>query len=148
MLRAVKSYNFVATLYLLSDVLPHLSSLSLVFQRVSLDLCIVEPEVAATIATLKNLRHQAGPYLRQLDDQLTKFATDFGLNVTDFMRHGFQVSIREKYIDKLVDNLTERFSDSELLSALVTLFDSNKAASSISLEDYGNSAVSVITAHS
>ena len=34
LVRAVKSYNFVATLYLLSDVLPHLSSLSLVFQRV------------------------------------------------------------------------------------------------------------------
>ena len=34
LVRAVKSYSFVATLYLLSDVLPHLSSLSLVFQRV------------------------------------------------------------------------------------------------------------------
>ena len=89
LVRAVKSYNFVATLYLLSDVLPHLSSLSRVFQRVGVDLCTVEPEVAATIATLKNLRHQAGPYLRQLDDQLTKLATEFGLNVTDFMRHGF-----------------------------------------------------------
>ena len=79
----------------------------------------------------------------QLDDQLTKLATDFGLNVTDFMRHGFQVSTREKYIDKLVDNLTERFPDSELLSALVTLLDSNKAASSISLEDYGYIVLSV-----
>ena len=68
LVRAIKSYNFVATLYLLSDVLPHLSSLSLVFQRESVDLCIVEPQVAATIATLKHLCSQAGPYLGQLDD--------------------------------------------------------------------------------
>ena len=47
--RAVKLYKFVTLLYLLSDVLPHLSTLSLVFQRESVDLCIIEPQVAATI---------------------------------------------------------------------------------------------------
>ena len=98
-------------------------------------LCIVEPQIAATIAALKHLRNQAGPYLGQFDDQLIKLAT---LKVTDSMRHEFQISIREKYIDKLIDNLTERFADSDLLSALITLFDSNKAASSIGLEEYGN----------
>ena len=150
LVHAVKSYNFVATLYLLSDVLPHLSSLNLVFQRESVDLCIVEPQVAATIATLKHLRNQAGPYLGQLDEQLIKLATDFGLKVTDSMRHEFQIRIREKYIDKLIDNLTERFADSDLLSALITLFHSNKAASSIEpigLEEYGNSSLRVIAAH-
>ena len=150
LVHAVKSYNFVATLYLLSDVLPHLSSLSLVFQRESVDLCIVEPQVAAAIATLKHLCNQAGPYLGQLDEKLIKLATDFGLKVTDSMRHEFQMRIREKYIDKLIDNLTERFADSDLLSALITLFHSNKAASSIEpigLEEYGNSALRVIAAH-
>ena len=60
----------------------------MVFQRESVDLCIVEPQVAATIATLKHLRNQAGPYLGQLDDQLTKLATD--LKATDSLRHEFQ----------------------------------------------------------
>lgn len=32
LVRAAKSYNFVASLYLLSDVLPHLSSLNLVLE--------------------------------------------------------------------------------------------------------------------
>ena len=35
LVRAIKLYKFVAMLYLLSDVLPHLSTLSLVFQRES-----------------------------------------------------------------------------------------------------------------
>ena len=34
LVRAIKLYKFVAMLYLLSDVLPHLSTLSLVFQIV------------------------------------------------------------------------------------------------------------------
>ena len=115
-----------------------------------MDLCIVEPQVAATIAALKHLRNQAGPYLGQLDDQLIKLATDFGLKVADSMRHEFQISIREKYIDNLINNLTERFADSDLLSALITLFHSNKAASSIEsvgLEEYGNGSVRVIATH-
>ena len=81
---------------------------------------------------------------------MIKLATDFGLKVTDSMRHEFQISIREKYIDKLIDNLTERFADSDMLSALITLFHSNKAASSIEsvgLEEYGNSSVRVIATH-
>ena len=61
------------------------------------------------------------------------------------MKDGFKNNIREKYIDKLIDNLTNRFADSELLSALATLFSPSKAA--CNTEDYGNSAVSIIAAH-
>ena len=34
-----------------------------------------------------------------------RLTTEFGLCVTDSMKQEFQKSIREKYIDKLVDNL-------------------------------------------
>ena len=102
---------------------------------------MVEPQVTATIATLKYLRTQAGPHLKQLDETLAKLAAEFGLNVTDTMKHDFQINIREKYVDKLVQNLTERFADSELLSALITLFHPNKASQSTSFEEYGNDAV-------
>ena len=39
--KALKSYNFVATLYFLSDVLPPLSKLSLVFQAASVDFSLI-----------------------------------------------------------------------------------------------------------
>ena len=80
---------------LLSDVLPHLPSLSFVFQRESVDLCIVEPQVAATIAALKQLHKDADPRLGQLEDQLTKLETNFGLIVTESMKH-VKKNIREK----------------------------------------------------
>ncbi len=71
LVHAIKCYKFVATSYLLSDVLPHLSTLRLVFQR-DVDLCMIEPQVAATVASIKFLRNQPGPYLTQLDDTISK----------------------------------------------------------------------------
>ena len=67
LVHAIKLYNFVSMLYLLSDMLPHLSTLSLVFQRESVDMCIIEPQVAATIPSLRHLRSHACPFLQQLD---------------------------------------------------------------------------------
>ena len=76
LVRAIKLYKFVALLDLLGDVLPHLSTLSLVFQRESVDLFIVEPQVAATISSLRHLRSHAGPYLQQLDKVVGRLNTD------------------------------------------------------------------------
>lgn len=56
----MKYYKFVATLYLLSDVLQLLSKLSLVFQKENVDLTVVKPIVNATIASLKTLRDSPG----------------------------------------------------------------------------------------
>ena len=68
------------------------------------------------------------------------------------MKQEFQQSIRDKYMDKLGDNLNDRFADFALLSALITLFHSSNAAMSmqsptICFEEYGDGAVNVITAH-
>ena len=68
------------------------------------------------------------------------------------MKQEFQQSIRDKYMDKLGDNLNDRFADSALLSALITLFHSSNAATSmqsptICFEEYEDGAVNVITAH-
>ena len=44
----------IATVYLLSDVLPVLTQLSLVFQTADVDLSVIKPQVSATIASLKS----------------------------------------------------------------------------------------------
>ena len=142
LVKAMNSHQFVATIYLLSDVLPHLTTLSLVFQRQAVDLSLVQPQVSATIASIKFLRSKPGPILNQLDNTLTELSSNFGLKVTEEMKTHFQVSIREPYIDKLVENLQDRFRDSDLLAALVTLFDSTKASrfhtdSGSSFDSYG-----------
>ena len=68
--------------------------------------------------------------------------------MTDAMKQELQQNIREKYIDMLVENLKDRFTDSDLLSSLITLFHSSKAAKSMqSFEEYGDGAVNVVAAH-
>ena len=122
LVRALKSYNFVATLYLLSDVLPLLSKLSLVFQQKSIDLTVVKPLVTATITSLRELREQPGVFLKQLDTILAKLSMEFGLKTTQTEKDVFQEQIRKKYLDTLIENLENRFSESELLNAFITLF--------------------------
>ena len=78
LLNAMKSYKFVATLYLLSNVLPILSTLSLVFQKENVPLTAILPNVNATIASLKLLK-SAGLHLRKLDDILVDLTSQFGI---------------------------------------------------------------------
>lgn len=71
----------VASICLLSDVLPHLTILSLVFQRKDVDLSIVQPQQQLHLyfSSVNN----PGPNLKQLDDTLSKLSSEFGLKVTE-----------------------------------------------------------------
>ena len=66
----VKSYKFVATLLMLSDILPPLSNLSRAFQRKDLDSTLFKPLVAGTRAMLQNLMASPGQYFASLDQFL------------------------------------------------------------------------------
>ena len=65
----MKMYYFVASLYL-SDVLPCLSTLSLLFQKDMVNLTSIKPQVTATIAAVRLLGNQLGTNLLKLDDVL------------------------------------------------------------------------------
>lgn len=147
LLHAVKSYNFVATTYLLSDILPHLTSLSLLFQKEDVDLSVIQPQVTATISVLKSLRCTPGPCLQRLDEAITKLATEFNLSVTEGMKQAFQKNVREKYLDALVDNLENRFSDSGVLRAFASIFSAEKAikVQSDCFNSYGDSEVEILS---
>ena len=100
LLHAMKTYRFVATLYLLCDVLPILSITSLVFQKENVSLTAILPSVNPTISPLSLLRTQPGVYL-----DLRDLSTQFGITVTDSDNEYFQKHVREKYVDMLVDIL-------------------------------------------
>ena len=120
LVQSIKSHYFVSTVYLLSDVLPHLSTLSLVSQTENIDFSIVKPQVAATIGALKHLRENPGPHLRQLDETLQSLSTDFGLVTSSTLKLQFEENIRKRYIDKVIEILEDRFPDADLLLAFNT----------------------------
>lgn len=120
--------------------------LNLVFQKEDVDLSIIKPQVSATIASLKLLRSNPGPYMQELEEVVSDLTSQFGLVVTENSKESYNQNVREKYIDFLVENLQNRFSDSSVLSALITLFDRKRALSASAIEDYGNVAMDEIAA--
>ena len=70
------------------------------------------------------------------------------------MKKSFQDNIRQKYIDKVIENLEDRFPDDELLSALDTIFNPESALKSSQSSEsstvfgiYGDSAVTTLSDH-
>lgn len=149
LLHAMKSYDFIASVYLLSDVLPKLTALSLVFQREDVDLTIIQPQVNATVSSLKLLLNHPGPYMQGLDATLTQLSGSFNFTTTENQRVSFKTNIHDKYLQNLISNLEDRFSDSGVLSALATIFNSQKAmcCPSDQFSSYGEREIATISAH-
>lgn len=63
LVKSIKSYLFIACVYLLSDILPQLSNLSLVFQQMNIDFSMIRPIVFATITSLQSFKTTPGYHL-------------------------------------------------------------------------------------
>ena len=115
-------YKFVACAYLLSDVLPHLSRLSRIFQKENVDLSLIQPCLKTTIDTIKKYQHTPGPNLSKVDHVLATDLKDFQIEATSTQKEAFKSSIQVLYIQAIVDQLHDRFPHVELLDAF-SIFD-------------------------
>ena len=88
----------VCTVYLLSDVLPHLSRLSRIFQRGDVDLSLIQPCLKTTIDTISKYKETAGPNLSRNDQVLATDLRDFDITATYTQREAFLASIQAEYI--------------------------------------------------
>ena len=61
----VLPYCVIATVYLLSDILPLLTTINLVFQREHVNLTAIEPKVNSMVAALKLLKLHPGPHFKK-----------------------------------------------------------------------------------
>ncbi|CAH1242606.1 ZNF862 [Branchiostoma lanceolatum] len=120
----LSQYKAIATLYLLCDVLPHLSGLSKIFQQKRLDLTEVHTAVETKKEVIRLARDQPleGRRLSELDEDLRPGGRLDGLDiqVSDKQREDF-ARLRRSFIDHLLENLDERFPQTELLSAFGVL---------------------------
>lgn len=118
------TYKTIATLYLLCDVLPHLSALSKCFQQKKLDLTEIHKAVETKKQVMQLARDQPleGGRLADLDADLGPGGRLDGLDilVSDRQREEF-AHVRSAFVDNLVENLEERFPQTELLAAFGVL---------------------------
>ena len=118
----MKCYKFVACLYLLSDVFPHLSRLSCIFQKEDVDLSLVQPCLKTTIDAIKEYMHCPGPNLSKVDDVLVTDLKDFQIIATDSQKDTFKSSLQAVYIQAIIDQLYNRFPHVELIDSF-SIFD-------------------------
>ena len=75
-------YEFVACTFLLSDILPSLNRLSLIFQRKDIEFSVVQPRVHLTISFLESLKSNDGPIMKQLPKIFEEELITFNFNAT------------------------------------------------------------------
>jgi hypothetical protein len=123
LVKMIKSYDFVASLYLFCDVLPQICRLSLVFQQQNVDLSIVQSQVSAVIAYISVYENNPTPSLSKLGADLSTGSLEhLAITVTTEKEARFFTNIQQKYIIALKEHLENRLPSTELLDAFC-IFD-------------------------
>ncbi|XP_076103623.1 zinc finger protein 862-like [Mytilus galloprovincialis] len=117
----VKSPSFVCTLAMLGDVLPHLNRLSKLFQKTSVDFTLVDPLVSSTQMTLLRLLEYPADHMTNLPTRFEQLE-EYGVKGSETDITSFKERIYHQYINNVVENLHQRFPDTNILDAL-SVFD-------------------------
>ena len=86
-------------MYLLSDILPHLSRLSQLFQERDIDFSKIHVHVSNTIEVLETLKTRDGPYMQKLDAALGGEVSACRIVTKETDPHCFNRNIKNAYIE-------------------------------------------------
>lgn len=143
----VRKYEFFATLFMLSDVLPPLAQLSRAFQTENIDFSMVRPLVAATIATIQTLKDHPGEHFKSLPDAVRDLQKFNISNPSSEQRESYVVNIYKKYMSTLVQHLESRFPDVGLIEAF-SIFDVKSLPEDpVQCQSAGTTHVDTLCAH-
>ena len=122
-----KMFSFVAMTYMLSDVIPLMEKLNLIFQKETVNLAMIQPVVESTKTSLQNLLQTRGRSEKKFFTTVRQnggsvFQT---ITLTHVNREPAYTQQRDLFIQELIDSLNNRFPDEQLsvVSALVNVFD-------------------------
>ena len=136
------TFSFLATTYLLADILPILARLSKRFQRSQVDFTTVTDGISVTTAALTSFKKIPGPKLEKFLSEIPAEPESgsfyyLGHKIPDSQRQRNDfASNRTKLIDKLIDNLKSRFPDAGIISSFAIL-DPQNLPSPADLPSYG-----------
>lgn len=111
-LKSLKDPTTLRCLLLLADTLPHLCIVSLLFQRRDVNLGMVKSTMDKTLKTLQIRKTQDGPWLLK-EQQIAA-----SINITTEPKADFNTKVRTPFLDQLIDNVTARFTDSDIIDQL------------------------------
>jgi hypothetical protein len=105
LLKFMKSYKFVATLYLLSDILPHLSRLSKIFQKEDIDLSLIQPCLQSTVEAISQYKHTPGPNLSKVEEVLSGDLKDLEIEASVTQKASFKEEFKISILMLLLHRL-------------------------------------------
>ena len=129
----MKQYYFVASVYLLSDIQPHLSRLSELFQQRSIDFSQLHTHISNSISVLETLKNQDGPNLKKLETVFTAELSSCRITVEEKDPENFQKNVWEAYINAIIANLKSRFPDMAIITSF-GIFDPSQIPAKSSSE--------------
>ena len=92
-----KTYMFIATLLLMSDILSHVTKISLLFQRENIDYSQVQQLVGTCIEAIKRLSNSPGPAMLSINTVIECLANEQHIDiagVTDSNKQTFDTNVR------------------------------------------------------
>lgn len=129
LVKVMKCYEFVACLYLMCEVLPHLSHLSRLFQAEYTQVSVIRPYLSACIKSITS--YKDGRKVADVvatDSALADQLQPFSICASQQRKQEFDKIVRQPFIQHLLQNLEDRFPKVELLSAFA-VFDPSPVSS-------------------
>ena len=147
------TFSFLATTYLLADILPVLARLSKRFQRSQVDFTTVTDGVSITTSTLATFKSTPGPKLEKFLSQVPATPSSsqsffyMGHKISDSQKQGDDFDRNRRNLnDTLVDNLKSQFPDSGIVSAF-SILDPLNLPSPTELASYGSNKIDNLPLH-
>ncbi|XP_073329080.1 uncharacterized protein C17orf113-like [Pagrus major] len=147
----IQQYSFIALTHTLSDVLPVMTKLNMVFQKEDVNLATIRPMVNASVAALTQLRDAPGPEEERFEAECVhNMYTD--VQMTHASDRAVQVfkKTRADYIKHLIDALHNRFPQNslDLLNCFDVLLNPSRYPQRTSeLSEYAEPAIETIIGH-
>ena len=155
--KRMTKFEFIATMNMMMDVMPHVMELCLVFQKKDLDLTVIHPALEACKSDLK--KYLSGEMDSMKDTHLNKFkkAVEDGKGVykghkvscTERAKQTFETT-KTQFVENLLENLNKRFPENQ--ESIVKSFSclGLRPLSFLSkeeLETWGDSSLQVLLDH-
>ena len=142
----VRKYTFVASLYMMCDVLPTVTRLSCALQASCIDMSQLHFLVTSTVEALELLCISKGARLNTLEFDLQNSLAGCEITVTPELKHQFNTRVYTPFIKALITHIKDRLPDTGILSAF-SVFDPSKLPSTAEeavLQKYGENHVETL----
>ena len=147
LLSFIRSYKFIASLYMFSDILPPLARRSRAFQRKDVNFTVVKPLVSGTQGAIGALLVFPGEHFQSLPSVLAELQ-EYGVTTpSDREVEFFKINIYDKYLHTLSEHLARRFPDVHILEAFC-IFDPSTVDEGLETHGHrGQSELEVLTSY-